>query len=57
MDNFLTDRDYREEEGIDSLGKQAIHFELFMQSLQAIMQGKKITIPGTILSMPPQATI
>jgi uridine kinase len=45
MDNFLTDRDYREEKGIHSLGKEAIHFELFEQSLEDISQGQKITIP------------
>jgi uridine kinase len=45
MDNFLTDRDYREEKGIHTLGKQAIHFELFKQSLEDITQGRKIAIP------------
>ena len=45
MDNFLTDRDQREEKGIGSLGKPAIHFELFRQSLQDICNGKKIAIP------------
>ena len=45
MDNFLTDRDYREEKGIYTLGKEAIHFELFRQSLEAICRGSKITIP------------
>jgi len=45
MDNFLTDRDYREERGIHSLGKEAIHFELFKQSLEDIREGQKITIP------------
>ena len=45
MDNFLLDNDYRDEMGIKSLGKEAYHFELFMQSLQTIMQGKKVTIP------------
>jgi len=45
MDNFLTDRDYREEKGIHSLGKEAIHFELFKQSLEDISHGQKITIP------------
>jgi uridine kinase len=45
MDNFFTDRDYREEKGIHSLGKEAIHFELFKQSLAAICQGQKISIP------------
>ena len=45
MDNFLTDRDYREEMGIHSLGKEAIHFELFRHSLEDISQGQKIAIP------------
>jgi uridine kinase len=45
MDNFLTDRDYREEKGIHTLGKQAIHLELFRQSLEAICRGQKIAIP------------
>jgi uridine kinase len=45
MDNFLTDRDYREAKGIHSLGKAAIHFELFRQSLTNITQGRKISIP------------
>jgi len=45
MDNFLTDRDYREEKGIHTLGKEAIHFALFKQSLEAICRGQRITIP------------
>lgn len=45
MDNFLTDRDYREEKGIHTLGKEALHIELFKQSLEDICQGKKIAIP------------
>jgi uridine kinase len=45
MDNFLTDRDQREEKGIYTLGKQAIHFELFKQGLEALCRGRKITIP------------
>jgi uridine kinase len=45
MDNFLTDRDHREAHGIDSLGQKAIHFELFKQSLEDILQGQKISIP------------
>ena len=45
MDNFLTDRDYREEKGIYTLGKEAIHFGLFKQSLADICQGRKIAIP------------
>jgi len=45
MDNFLTDRDQREQKGIHTLGKEAIHFALFRQSLQAICRGQRITIP------------
>ena len=45
LDNFLTDRDEREARGIFTQGKQALHFELFKQSLEAICQGKKISIP------------
>ena len=45
LDNFLTDRDYREEKGIHTQGRQALHFELFKQSLADITRGKKISIP------------
>ncbi|MCJ7694199.1 MAG: hypothetical protein MUO40_02135 [Anaerolineaceae bacterium] len=45
IDNFLLDRDYREAKGIDSLGKEALHYEFLKQSLVEINQGKKITIP------------
>jgi uridine kinase len=45
MDNFLTDREYREEKGIFTQGKQALHFELFLQSLRDITAGKPISIP------------
>ena len=45
MDNFLTDRDYREEKRIFTQGKEALHFELFKQSLEDITRGKKISIP------------
>jgi len=45
LDNFLTDRDYREEKGIFTQGKEALHFELFKRSLRDITQGKKISIP------------
>ena len=45
MDNFLTDRDYREAKGIHTQGKQALHFELLKQSLEDITQGKQISIP------------
>jgi uridine kinase len=45
LDNFLTDREYREQKGIFTQGKEALHFELFKQSLVDITQGKKISIP------------
>ncbi len=45
LDNFFTDRDHREAMGIHSQGKQAVHFELFKQSLVDITHGKKISIP------------
>lgn len=45
LDNFLTDRDYREEKGIFTQGRQAYHFDLFVQSLKDITAGKTIHIP------------
>lgn len=45
LDNFFTDREYREARGIDSQGKDAIHFNLLLQSLEDITKGKKISIP------------
>jgi uridine kinase len=45
LDNFLTDRDYREEKGIFTQGKEALHFELFKHGLNEITQGRKIRIP------------
>jgi uridine kinase len=45
IDHFLTDRDLREEQGIDSLGKEALHFDLFIHTLKELRQGKKISIP------------
>ncbi|HEY5158233.1 MAG TPA: hypothetical protein VII93_09765, partial [Anaerolineales bacterium] len=45
LDNFLTDRDERETKGIFTQGKEALHFELFKQSLEDITHGKKISIP------------
>jgi uridine kinase len=45
LDNFFIDREYREARGIDSLGKAAYHFGLFLQSLEDITHGKKISIP------------
>ncbi len=45
MDHFLTDRDYREAKGIHSLGREAIHLALFLQSLEEIRQGRRIITP------------
>jgi uridine kinase len=45
MDNFLTDRDYREAKRIFTQGPQALHFELLKQSLRDITAGKSISIP------------
>ncbi len=45
MDNFLTDREYREAKGIFTQGTQALHFELLKQSLHDIAGGKSISIP------------
>jgi uridine kinase len=45
LDNFLTDRDQREERGIHSFGKEAIHFPLLKQSLEDICKGRKIAVP------------
>jgi uridine kinase len=45
LDNFLTDRDYREEMGIHTQGKEALHLDLLLFSLQQICLGKKISIP------------
>ena len=45
MDHFLTDRDYREQHGIDSMGRAALHFEIFKQCLADICKGKQISTP------------
>ncbi len=45
LDNFLTDRDYREAKGIFTQGKQALHFALLVRALEDICQGKRISIP------------
>ncbi len=45
MDNFLTDRDYREARGIYTLGKEAIHLNLLRRALEDITQGRRIAIP------------
>ena len=45
MDNFLLDNDYRDDKGLHTLGKEAYHFDLFMQSLEKIIHGQPIIIP------------
>jgi uridine kinase len=45
LDNFFTDRDHREAWGIDSKGKEAMHFDLLKQGLDNITHGKAISIP------------
>lgn len=45
MDNFLTDRDQREERGIGSFGREALHFEAFKRSIEDILKGKTIQTP------------
>jgi uridine kinase len=45
MDNFLTDRDYREEKGIHTQGKKALHLKLLQNSLEQIRLGNPISIP------------
>jgi uridine kinase len=45
LDNFLTDRDQREQKGIHTLGREAIHFGLFHSSLQDILRGQTIITP------------
>lgn len=45
LDNFLTDRDYREAKGIHSEGKEALHLALLQQALEDITAGKRISIP------------
>jgi uridine kinase len=45
LDNFLTDREYREAHGIHSEGRPAMHFELFKQSLVDLKNGRKVLVP------------
>ncbi len=48
MDDFLLDNDYREAKRIDSLGKDAFHFDVFMRSLRNLLNGQRISIPRYI---------
>lgn len=45
LDNFLTDREEREAKGIFTQGTAALHFDLLVQALRDICDGKKISIP------------
>jgi uridine kinase len=45
MDNFFTDRDSREAKGVNSEGKEALHFELFKQCLDDLIHGKQVQTP------------
>lgn len=45
LDNFFTDRDQREERGIDSLGQEAFHLELLKNGLEELCAGHPIAIP------------
>lgn len=45
MDHFLTDRDQREERGIGSLGREAIHHELFRGCLAGLLAGQRAVTP------------
>lgn len=45
MDNFLLDRDYREERGIGSFGERALHFNLLRSCIRNILAGKVIQTP------------
>lgn len=46
MDNFLLDNDYRDEIGLKTLGKEAYHFEIFMDSLDKFIHQQHVTIPN-----------
>lgn len=45
MDHYFLDRDYREQNGFDSLGREALHFDLMLKSLHELLAGRKITSP------------
>ena len=45
LDNFLTDRDFREEKGIHTQGKEALHLRLLQNSLEQICQGQRTITP------------
>jgi len=45
IDHFLTDRDYREAHGIDSLGQEALHFEMLTRALEDLRAGRATMTP------------
>jgi len=45
LDNFLFDRDFREENNIGSFGARALHFELLKDCIRDILAGKPIDTP------------
>ena len=45
LDNFLLDRDYREEQGIGSFGVRALHFELLKTCIKDLLAGKTVQTP------------
>lgn len=45
MDNFLTDRDYREANGIFTFGKEAFHMKLLEETLESLCHGEKARTP------------
>ena len=45
LDNFLLDRDYREENNIGSFGARALHFNLLTSCIRDILAGKAIQTP------------
>ena len=45
MDNFFLDRSYREENRIDSYGKESLHFHIMLDSIKAMKDGFSPMIP------------
>lgn len=45
MDNFFTDRDFREARGVHSMGREALHFELLKSCLKDLSKGRKTLTP------------
>jgi len=45
LDNFFTDREYREAHGLDSQGKEAMHLDVLIQCLEDLLRGKRVFTP------------